>query len=103
MGVAYGSDVELVRRVLTEVGERDPRVLDEPKVHVFFDAFGDSALVFELAVWIADANLRRIVASDLRYAIESELRKHEIKIPFPQRDLHLVSIPPELRRVDASK
>jgi len=42
-------------------------------------------------VWLRDAEMRMQVASDLRFAIDAAFREHGITIPFPQRDLHLVS------------
>ncbi|MCA9604572.1 MAG: mechanosensitive ion channel [Myxococcales bacterium] len=91
VGVAYGSDLSLVRKILGEVAGADRRVLTEPAPRVFFQSFGDSSLDFELAVWIDDAWARPIVASDLRFAIDAAFRRHGVTIPFPQRDLHLVS------------
>ncbi len=91
VGVAYGSDVSLVRRVLLEVAVADSRVLKKPAPDVFFQDFGDSALAFELAAWIDDAEQRPRVASDLRFAIDAAFRRHEIRIPFPQRDVHIIA------------
>lgn len=96
VGTAYGSDTRLVRKVLMEIAERDGRVLETPKPVVFFRSFGDSALDFELAVWINDPRARPGIASDLRFAIDDGFRKHGIQIPFPQRDLHIVSGAPPL-------
>lgn len=92
VGVAYGSDVEKVRRVLLEVAVTNPSVLKEPAPAVFFDGFGDSSLDFELGVWTADrARNPRRFRSELFFAIERAFREHDIEIPFPQRDLHLRS------------
>ena len=91
VGVAYGSDTSLVRKVLLEVAASDSRILKHPEPEVFFDNFGNSSLDFELAVWLDDAELRQRVSSDVRFAIDAAFRKHGIRIPFPQRDLHLVS------------
>jgi small-conductance mechanosensitive channel len=90
--VAYGSDTELVRRVLLEVAQANEMVLKEPAPTVFFDGFGDSSLNFELGVWTSEmmASPRRF-RSDLNFAIDRVFREHGIEIPFPQRDLHLRS------------
>jgi small-conductance mechanosensitive channel len=92
VGVAYGSDVEAVIRVLMTVAEENERVLKEPKPMALFLNFGDSSLDFELRVWIADFNDRRIIQSDLIRQIDRCFREEEIEIPFPQRDLHLRSV-----------
>jgi len=92
LGVAYGSDVEKLRRVLLEVAAENPSVLRDPEPSVRFIGFGDSSLDFELAVWtIAMAHRPTRFRSDLFFAIEHKLRENGIEIPFPQRDLHLRS------------
>jgi len=70
-----------------------PEVMDEPPPKVWFVGFGNSSLYFELLAWIAGPLLRKQVLSDLNYAIDDAFRKHEATIPFPQRDLHLRSLP----------
>ena len=92
IGVAYGSDVEKLRRVLLEVAAENPAVLKDPAPMVRFLEFGDNALNFELAVWTLDMALRPTrFRSDLYFAIERKLRENNIEVPFPQRDLHLRS------------
>ncbi len=90
VSVAYGSDVEKVRTLLTEVARAHPHALEEPEPSVFFDGFGESSLDFELAVWSQEMSYRpRRFRSDLNFAIERALREAKIEIPFPQRDLHV--------------
>ena len=92
IGVAYGSDVEKLRRVLLEIAEANPAVLKEPRPSVRFLAFGDNSLNFELAVWTIDmARSPTRFRSELYFAIERKLRENNIELPFPQRDLHLRS------------
>lgn len=92
VGVAYGSDVEKLKRVLLEVAAENPAVLKEPVPTVRFLGFGDSALDFELAVWTIEmAHRPTRFRSDLFFAIDRKLRENRIEIPFPQRDLHLKS------------
>jgi small-conductance mechanosensitive channel len=92
LGVAYGSDLEKLQRVLMEVALDHPKVLREPKPAVFFNGFGDSSLDFELAVWTAEMTFQpRRFRSELYFAMERKLRENQIEIPFPQRDLHLRS------------
>ncbi len=94
VGVAYGSDAGLVRRTLLEVPGDHPRVLGDPGPEVRFEGFGDSSLDFSLLVWISDPGEDRRVSSDLRFEIERRLRSAGIEIPFPQRDVHVRSLPP---------
>jgi small-conductance mechanosensitive channel len=92
VGVAYGSDVEKLRRVLLEIAAENPAVLKDPAPTVRFLEFGDSSLNFELAVWTIDmAHRPTRFRSELYFAIERNLRENRIEVPFPQRDLHLRS------------
>ena len=92
VGVAYGTDVEKLRTVLLEVAAGHSKVLKTPEPTVYFDAFGDSAMQFELGVWTSEmAHSPRRFRSELNFAIERKLRENAIQIPFPQRDLHLKS------------
>lgn len=92
VGVAYGTDIEKLRKVLLEVAAEHPAVLQQPAPSVRFLGFGDSSLDFELAVWtIAMAQSPTRFRSELFFGIERKLRENHIEIPFPQRDLHLRS------------
>ena len=89
VGVAYGSDSEVVKELLLEVAKEHPQVLDFPRPQVLFTGLGDSSLDFELLVWIAEPSCERPIKSELYFRIERVLRDRNIEIPFPQRDLHL--------------
>lgn len=89
VGVAYGTEPQRVKTALLEACKHNAQILRNPAPQVFFVGFGDSALNFELLVWIAQPNLQIIIKSDLYFAIEASLRKYEIEIPFPQRDVHI--------------
>jgi small-conductance mechanosensitive channel len=95
VGVSYGSDTRKVEALMLEAAEEHPNVLPEgnsvPAMRVVFSDFGDSALVFILHCYVAEAAHRFRIASDIRYAIDDAFRQNGIQIPFPQRDLHLVS------------
>jgi potassium efflux system protein len=91
VGVAYGSDTDLVRKTLLAVAPSHAQILTEPAPEVRFEEFGDSSLDFSLLVWISDPREDRRVSSDLRFDIERRFRAVGIEIPFPQRDLHVRS------------
>jgi len=95
VGVAYGSDVETVMRILMAVATESDQVLKNPQPMVLFLNFGDSSLDFQLRVWISDFNDRRIVQSALIRDIDRRFRADGVEIPFPQRDLHLRSVDDE--------
>jgi potassium efflux system protein len=89
VGVAYGSDTELVRRTLLAVAKEHPETLAAPEPEVRFDSFGDSSLDFSLLVWISDPGEDRRISSTLRFSIDRAFRDARIEIPFPQRVVHL--------------
>ena len=92
VGVAYGTDVDLVIETLMEVLRAEERVLNWPEPFVLFQGFGDSALDFEARGFIGDVEWVVVIASDLRIAIARAFQEKGIEIPFPQRDLHLKDI-----------
>lgn len=92
VGVAYGSDVELVKNLLLNVAQNHSEVLSESehKPQVLFSQFGDSSLVFELWSVITDVNRKFQIASELNFAIDKIFREHKVVIAFPQRDVHII-------------
>jgi len=92
VGVAYGSDLRLVERLLLQVARENPDVLDDPAPVVRLMAFGDSAVEFELRVWSTTlVHKRGKLISDLNFAIYDTFQQHGIEMPFPQRDVHIRS------------
>lgn len=91
VGVAYGSNVELVTQTLLEVPFGMEGVLGDPPPTVRLSEFGDSSLNFELLVWTDQPTRHPLLRSNLNYAIEAAFRRHDIQIPFPQRDVHIKS------------
>jgi small-conductance mechanosensitive channel/uncharacterized protein YndB with AHSA1/START domain len=104
VGVAYGSDVEKVREILEAVAHDHPEVITDgraPAPRALFMGFGDSSLDFELRVRITRIDRRFSVQSDLNFAIDKAFREAGITIPFPQRDLHVISYPEERKLPEA--
>ena len=91
VGVAYGSDVELVKKLLLQVAVENKNVLKFPEPLVLFTDFADSSLNFKLIVTINDSFQSAIPKSDLRFAIDKIFRENNISIPFPQRDIHVIN------------
>ncbi|MEM9089491.1 MAG: cyclic nucleotide-binding domain-containing protein [Cyanobacteria bacterium P01_F01_bin.53] len=92
VGVAYGSDMMMVTEALLAAARRESRVLRQPSPKIWFKAFGDSSLNFELLVWIDNPIETQPIQSALNYAIHAELRSRGIEVPFPQRDLNIKDI-----------
>lgn len=92
VGVAYGSDVELVTKTLIRTAEGVNHLLPEPKPSVQFLGFGESSLDFRLLVWTDRPRRHPQVKSEINYRIEKLFKEANIEIPFPQREfrIHLV-------------
>lgn len=90
VGVAYGSDLQLVKKLLLQAATEHENVLEIPEATVAFDDFGDSALQFKLIFTLNDSFQALIPKSDLRFRIDELFREHNVSIPFPQRDVHII-------------
>lgn len=89
VSVAYGSDIDFVEKILLEVASGNANVVQEPESRVRFRAFGDSALNFELLCWIKEPALRGRTIHELNSGIYKKFNEAGIRIPFPQRDVHV--------------
>ena len=89
VGVAYGSDVGLVKKVLLECAEAHHDITDFPGPFVRFNDFGDSSLDFQLYFWTNNAFRVENIKSDLRFSINRKFKENGVTIPFPQRDVHI--------------
>ena len=103
VGVAYGSPLELVAKILEQAASEHPGVQNKPKPFVWFNDFGDNALAFQVHFWISARTVAamRKIETEVRYAIDRLFRENKIVIAFPQRDLHIQTPNPiEIRLVD---
>jgi len=92
VGVAYGSDVNKVCEALITAAREHPATLSDPAPNVYLEKFGESSIDFELVVWSREMSYRpRRFKSDLNFLIDKHLRAAGIRIPYPQRDLHIRS------------
>ena len=95
IGVAYGSDVQRVKENLLHIAHHHQAVITKSpiiaKPWVLFRAFGDSSLNFELRCYIRSVDERLSVISDMNFEIDKAFREAGIEIPFPQRDVHLIT------------
>jgi len=91
IGVAYDSDTDQVRRIMEDVALGHPRTLNEPLPEVRIVATEQNALVFQLLVWIPDPRQRGRVESELRWALVKRFRDEGIVMPFPQREVRVLS------------
>ncbi|NOZ64179.1 MAG: mechanosensitive ion channel family protein [Caldiserica bacterium] len=93
LGVAYGSDLKKVKKILQEILSRNPDVLNDPPPQVFFTEFGDSSLNLLIVYWIENYQDKFKIIDEINMEIDRRFASEGVEIPFPQRDIHI--IPPE--------
>ena len=94
VGIAYGSDVELAEKLMLQAVHATERVHSDPAPSVWLHSFGDSAIQFEIQLWIDDpeagvGNIR----SDVLKRIWLLFKEHGVQLPYPQRDIHVKEWP----------
>ena len=94
VGVAYGTDLAKAQALMLEAARASPRVLPDPPPNVWLRSFGDSAVEHDIMVWIMDpedgvGNVRSAVLNRVWLLFKAA----DIEIPFPQRDIHIRSLP----------
>jgi len=93
VGVSYGSDLDLVYKLILEAANEHPRASQSPAPECFLVDFGDSSVNFTLFFWVNDIiEGRKRPRSDVLFSIWRKFKEHGIEIPFPQRDLHIKNI-----------
>jgi len=91
VNVSYNEDPENIKKLLLDIAHENKGVLNEPKPDVLFDKFGESSLIFNLRVWTREyTNRPGVLRSQLYYAISKKFKECNIKIPYPQRDIHII-------------
>jgi len=94
IGVAYGSDVELARKIILDITEKNDRILDTPQPFVSFEGFGDNSLTLILRCFIDSLDYRLTVKTELHTEINNRFNEAGIVFAFPQRDIHLDTTQP---------
>jgi potassium efflux system protein len=94
IGVAYGSDTSLVEQTLMHIARSSPHVVADPPPQVVFTGFGDSTLNFSLRVFLPNLDSVLAARHEINTAIDQAFREKHIEIAFPQRDIHIRSLPP---------
>ena len=80
-----------VKQILTQIALSHQLVLSKPEPFVFFEDFGESSLLFKVSFYTENSFLSNQIRSDLRFQIMEAFQKEGITIPFPQRDIHVIS------------
>ncbi len=89
VGIAYGSDVELAKRILLEICEGHPKTIENPSTNVTFEQFGDSSLLLTVRTFVPNVDSRLTVIDQLHTSINKAFEDAGIEISFPQMDLHI--------------
>ena len=89
VGVSYGSDINLVLRLLKESADEHPLVIDKKNMDARFSDFGNSSLDFTLLFFSEELFRIEKVKSDIRKNIYQKFNENNITIPFPQMDVHM--------------
>ena len=85
VGVAYGSNLDLVKKLLINLTSSFPEILKDPKPFVILNEFGDNALDLKLAITLNNSFKAERLKSRVRFKIYEVFKAHKIDIPFPQR------------------
>jgi potassium efflux system protein len=105
VGVAYGTDLEHVIKILEELPAKDERILMFPKPNVLVRQFNSSAIDMQLSFWVKNITDTAAVRSDILLAIDRAFKENSIKIPLPQQELHISSLSKEelYNKIDGEK
>lgn len=94
VSVSYDCDMKLARELMLKAATDSPRVLRSPKPNVWLTAFGDNGVEHEVLVWISDPESGiGGVKSDVLGRLWDLFKANGIIVPYPQRDLHLRTVP----------
>jgi potassium efflux system protein len=96
VGIAYGSDTDRACQLMRQICHEHPNVLRDPEPTVTFEAFGDSSLQLRIRAFLSDLDERLPTMHELNLKIHDTLLHSGIEMAFPQRDLHIRSLPQEL-------
>ncbi len=99
IGVAYGSDVDLVKRILVETARADPLVCTIPEPRIRFRQFGPSSLDFELLFWVDRPEDKGRALDTMNTAVYKRFNEEQIEIPYAKQDLYIKGLPESLSAV----
>lgn len=98
VGISYDSNVEKALELMEKSIEDIDRILDKPSPNIFLKEFDDSSIILEIRFWIEDPeNGMTNIKSDINKNIWRLFKENDIKIPYPQQDIHFKSVSPEVK------
>jgi small-conductance mechanosensitive channel len=93
VGVAYGTDLDLVVKVLQAIGDEADNVCKNPNPRVRMRNFGASSIDFELLVWIDEPVLKGRVTHALLMTVYKKFKENNIEIPYSKQDVYIKEMP----------
>lgn len=87
--VSYGSDSELVSRLLRQAAMSHPKVKKTQPIDVRLNNFGENGMEMELVFWADQSWDINFYKSEIRFEIDRLFREYKVKIPYPQREIHV--------------
>lgn len=90
IGVAYGTDIGKVKRIINDILDKHPSVLNNPPWGIYFMEFGDSSLNLLVIYWVSDYKNKFDITDKINTEINNRFKEENIQIPFPQRDIHVI-------------
>ena len=95
IGVAYGTDTENALAMLQQIADEHPLILKDPPPVAGFEGFGESCLDLVLRCFLPSLDNRLKVITQLHVMIDRRFKEAGVEIAFPQRDVHVRSMPPQ--------
>lgn len=90
--ISYQSDLQRAMEIMRQAAVKQPRVLADPEAHVFLKSFGDNGIDLELGIWISDPEEGKLsLCSEINMEIWRKFQEAGIEIPYPQRDVRILS------------
>ena len=99
MRIAYGTDLDLVKKILVEAAEQNPSVLDDPAPNTLLLSFGDDAINFELR-FVVDFGLGLKTKDEVQMAIDRAFREQGIDFALPKSEVRVIS---DTRTIEGSE
>ncbi|MFZ1319499.1 MAG: mechanosensitive ion channel domain-containing protein [Candidatus Nitrotoga sp.] len=95
--ISYQSDLHLAMEIMKQAAENQPRVLADPETKVYLKSFSDNGIDLEMGVWISDPEEGQLnLRSDINLEIWRKFQASGIEIPYPQRDVRIISGKPSV-------
>ena len=101
VGVAYGSDLEMTRKLLLQAAQENSRVLKEPEPLVYFLTFGPSTLDHELRFFVSELGDRNPAIDELNRRIDLLFKEHGIEIAFNQMDVYIKNMKGDEQKIES--